>query len=79
MLNRYCKHTIAFDATAIAEALGDPIVTNMVLLGAAAYSADLPFSKQAFAKAIRRKVPSSRLKLNLAAFNAGYEEAKKLR
>ena len=73
LLSRVTKNIHAFDATALAEKAGNPIATNMVMVGALAESGLLPFPLETVVETIREVVPSRFLDLNLKAFQLGQE------
>ena len=62
-------------ATRLAESLGKKIVLNIVMLGFLCGSTDI-VSPDALKAAIAASVPPGTEKLNLRAFDAGYEHAK---
>ncbi len=64
-------------ATKIAEKLGKTIVANVVMLGAFASMARL-MSAKALKKSVLDNVPKGTEKLNLAAFEKGYDYGKRL-
>lgn len=57
------------DAAAIAAEAGNPIVQNVVMLGAA--SRYLPLKESSMREAVARSVPAKTLDLNLKAFDLG--------
>ena len=59
------------DATAAAVELGNPVLGNIVMIGALANTAMLPFDRSAFEGEITKDMPVDKRKLNLAAFDAG--------
>jgi indolepyruvate ferredoxin oxidoreductase beta subunit len=71
------KDVVAFDAVAIAEKMGNPIVMNVVMVGALAGSGLLPFSADLIREAIRERIPSALLELNMKAFDEGYRASAK--
>jgi len=64
-------------ATKIAEKIGKRIVANIVMLGAVAAITNL-LDKKAIREAIKGNVPRGTEKLNLKAFERGYEYGKPL-
>ncbi len=62
-----------FDATKLAEKAGDPIATNMVMLGALAVSGVLPFGEEEIIATMKESIPSRFLELNTKAFRFGAE------
>jgi indolepyruvate ferredoxin oxidoreductase beta subunit len=63
---------VAFDATEIAERLGNPIVMNMVMLGALAGTGMLPFDAEVIRETMKERIPGALLEINLKAFDAGF-------
>jgi len=61
-----------FDATARAVALGNPILVNIIMLGALGRLGVLPFHRQDFHNAITRRLPAAQRQINLQAFDEGY-------
>jgi indolepyruvate ferredoxin oxidoreductase beta subunit len=69
---------LAMDATLIAEQCGNVRSMNVVMVGAAFATGRIPVSKEALTGAVRNRVPSRYIDVNLKAFEAGYEEACRL-
>ncbi len=63
------KRVVLFDATRLAQELGDPRVANTVLLGALA--AILPIPESLWEAVISQRVPSRYVALNQRAFELG--------
>jgi len=59
------------DGTEKALALGNPILTNIVMLGALHGLGILPFDRRDFERAITARVAAEHLAVNLAAFDEG--------
>ena len=68
------RQVILVDAQQAARQLGNPRVTNMVLVGTLA--ALLPFSPPQWEEVIRERVPARFADLNLQAFRMGQEMAR---
>jgi len=64
-------------STKIAEELGKTIVANVVMLGALVAITEIT-SAEAFKNSLLSNIPKGTEKLNLAAFERGYEYGKKL-
>jgi 2-oxoglutarate ferredoxin oxidoreductase subunit gamma len=64
-------------STKIAEELGKTIVANVVMLGALVAVSNL-MTPEAFKNALLKNIPKGTEKLNLMAFEKGYEYGKKL-
>ncbi len=61
-----------FDATAAGLALGNPVLSNIVMIGALAGTGLLPIDRRMFEKEIRKTLPLEKCALNLKAFDAGF-------
>jgi indolepyruvate ferredoxin oxidoreductase beta subunit len=60
-----------FDATGIAEEAGDPITTNIVMLGAISKSGLLPYSEEAVIETLKTGLKPQFLEMNMRAFELG--------
>jgi indolepyruvate ferredoxin oxidoreductase beta subunit len=67
---------LAFDAGALARQSGSPLAVNMVLLGALAATACLPFPAQGILEVIHTGTNPKFLEANLTAFQLGLETAR---
>jgi indolepyruvate ferredoxin oxidoreductase beta subunit len=65
-------------ATEIALKMGDPIYSNMVMLGALSAMDVLPIDRKGFQTTISRLFPSQRVRDNLKAFDRGAEAVERL-
>ena len=61
------------NATDEAVKLGNPILGNVLLVGALAGIGDLPIDRQSFHKVIARTMPPDKVDINLLAFDKGLE------
>ena len=59
------------DATEEAITLGNPILGNIVMIGAVAGLGELPIDRELFATVIREGMPAARVEANLRAFAIG--------
>ena len=66
------------NATEIALEMGDPIFSNMVMLGALCAIEVLPVSRQGFESVIKDLLPSRTRNENMKAFDRGREAVKEL-
>jgi len=66
------KHWI-LNATSVAVELGNPVLSNIVMIGALAGASLLPIDRQAFEREIAKSIPASKREVNLEAFDAGAE------
>ena len=71
LLEEVSSDIVKFDATALAEEVGDAIATNMVMLGAIVESGKLPFDEEFVISALRNSVRATYLEINLKAFRKG--------
>ncbi|RLG85017.1 MAG: indolepyruvate ferredoxin oxidoreductase subunit beta [Thermoprotei archaeon] len=77
-LKKLTKVVLAFDATEVAERIGDPRVMNVVVLGAFAKFSEVtgaPFNKEVLLEAVKGRVPARALEANIKAFEEGYKIA----
>ena len=65
-----------FDATAAGLSLGNPVLSNIVMIGALAGTGLLPIDRRMFAKEIRKTQSPEKCALNLKAFDAGFSMIK---
>jgi indolepyruvate ferredoxin oxidoreductase beta subunit len=59
------------DATAEAVKLGNPVLSNIIMIGALAALDLMPIGRRAFEKEIAKNMTLDKRKINLAAFDAG--------
>jgi len=64
------------DATERARSLGNPILANIVMLGALGGLALVPFDRDDFKKAIALRMEAGQVPINLQAFDQGYAMVK---
>lgn len=62
------------DATDAAVALGNPILGNIVMIGAVAGLGVLPVDREVFEAVIREGMAASRVEANLRAFDIGFSQ-----
>lgn len=60
-----------FDATGVAEEAGDPITTNIVMLGALVESGLLPYSEETVLETLKDSLRPQFLEMNMRAFALG--------
>jgi indolepyruvate ferredoxin oxidoreductase beta subunit len=70
-LEKLTAHHWLIDATAAAVELGNPVLGNIVMIGALVNTAMLPIDCRAFEREITKDISADKHKLNLAAFDAG--------
>ncbi len=71
LLKKVTNRVSVLDATKLAEKAGDPIATNIVMLGALAVSGVLPFSEEEIIATMKESIPERFLELNTRAFMLG--------
>ena len=59
------------DATSVAVELGNPVLSNIVMIGVLAGTSLLPIDRHAFEKEIAKTIPANKREVNLKAFDAG--------
>jgi indolepyruvate ferredoxin oxidoreductase beta subunit len=72
------KQTWSVNATEIALQMGDPIFSNMAMLGALSATDTLPVDRQGFEETIKELLPLHKLSDNLKAFDEGMKAVKEL-
>lgn len=77
LLKRITDEVVIFDATVLAEEAGDPIATNVVMLGALAESGVLPFPEETITRTLQDSLHPRFLELNMKAYELGREAFKK--
>lgn len=65
------------NATEIALKMGDPIFSNMVMLGALSHISVIPIGRPAFETTIQELLPPAKLAENIKAFDKGREVLKR--
>jgi indolepyruvate ferredoxin oxidoreductase beta subunit len=75
LLAEHVGGLLAFDAGDLARRAGSPLAVNMVLLGALAASASLPFSDADLRQILRTRTNPKFLEANLLAFQSGVDAA----
>jgi len=68
---------VSFDATALAEEAGDPIATNVVMIGALVASGELPFDEETVKTVLKESLRSRYYDINVRAFELGKEAYRK--
>lgn len=77
ILEKNCGRVIAFEANEEALKVKFPLAANSVMLGAVAATGKIDAPPDDFRKAIRKTVPR-KVKENLAAFDLGFDLARKI-
>lgn len=68
-----CSRTYVLDATDRALKLGNPILANIIMLGAVAGAGLLPITESGLEAAIRDQMSADKVDINLVAFRIGSE------
>jgi indolepyruvate ferredoxin oxidoreductase, beta subunit len=71
LLKRISAQSWLIDATAEAVKLGNPVLSNIIMIGALSATGLLPVDRRTFEKEIRKNMAAGKRKINLAAFDAG--------
>jgi len=71
LLGKVTPSVKAFDATAVAEEAGDPVTTNIVMLGALTVSGVLPYTEAVMIDTIKAGLRPQFIELNMRAFELG--------
>jgi len=64
------------DATSVGLDLGNPVLSNIVMIGALAKTGLLPFDRRMFEREIKKTMPAQKCAVNLKAFDAGADMLK---
>lgn len=70
-LARLCHRFWMLDATSAALQLGNPVLSNIIMIGALAQTGLLPFNRQMFAREIAKTLSRDKYSVNLIAYDAG--------
>ena len=68
---RLSKASWMIDATSVALHLGNPVLSNIVMIGALAKTGLLPIDRRMFEKEIRKTLTGGKYAVNIKAFDAG--------
>jgi indolepyruvate ferredoxin oxidoreductase beta subunit len=71
LLRKVTINIRSFDATGLAEEAGDPITTNIVMLGALTASGALPYGEEVVVSTIKAGLRPQFIDLNMKAFELG--------
>jgi indolepyruvate ferredoxin oxidoreductase beta subunit len=71
-VNEVSLATWFIDATGEAMKLGNPVLGNIIMIGALSWMGDLPLDREGFSKVIARSLPAEKQDLNLKAFDIGF-------
>jgi indolepyruvate ferredoxin oxidoreductase beta subunit len=76
IFKKLTAHSWLIDATIAAVELGNPVLSNIVMIGAFTKTGLLPIDRIAFAREINKSMSADKCALNLKAFDAGCEMIK---
>ena len=71
MFEKLSAKSWLIDATSVAVDLGNPVLSNIVMIGALAGASLLPIDRRAFEKEITKSMSADKRQINLTAFDAG--------
>jgi indolepyruvate ferredoxin oxidoreductase, beta subunit len=71
MLDKLSAKNWLIDATSVAVDLGNPVLSNIVMIGALAGASLLPINRRAFEKEIAKSMTANKRQINLTAFDTG--------
>ncbi len=77
-IQRLSRRVWTLNATEIGLELGDPIFSNIVMIGALSALDLLPLNREGFQNVIQEMLPSHKLPLNMNAFDRGREQVQEL-
>ena len=73
MFSKLSAKSWLIDATSVAVELGNPVLSNIVMIGALAGALLLPIDRCAFEKEITKSMSADKRQINLKAFDAGMQ------
>ena len=71
MFSKLSAKSWMIDATSVAVELGNPVLSNIVMIGALSGSSLLPIDRNAFEKEITKSMSADKRQINLKAFDTG--------
>jgi indolepyruvate ferredoxin oxidoreductase, beta subunit len=71
MFEKIAAKSWVIDATSVAVDMGNPVLSNIVMIGALAGASLLPIDRKAFEKEITKSMSAGKREINLAAFDSG--------
>jgi indolepyruvate ferredoxin oxidoreductase beta subunit len=78
LLKQVTENIHMFDATGLAEEAGDPITTNIVMLGSIVESGLLPYSEDIVIETLKSSLRPHFLEMNMRAFELGKKAYRKM-
>lgn len=73
LLGEVTDRIVSFDASTLAEEAGDPITTNVVMIGALIASGLLPFGEETMLQVMKKSLRPQYYDLNVKALHLGKE------
>jgi len=73
MFSKLSAKSWMIDATSVAVELGNPVLSNIVMIGALAGALLLPIDRCAFEKELTKSMSADKRQINLKAFDAGMQ------
>ena len=73
-LNEISARHWPLEATKLAQKLGNPILGNIMMIGALAAVSELPITRELFLEALSQMMPASKIDINLQAYDLGRQE-----
>ena len=71
MFSKLSAKNWIIDATSVAVELGNPVLSNIVMIGALSGTSLLPINRRAFEKEITKSLSTEKRQINMTAFDAG--------
>ncbi len=71
MFSKLSAKNWMIDATSVAVELGNPVLSNIVMIGALSGASLLPIDRRVFEKEITKSMSADKRQINLTAFDAG--------
>ncbi|MEM3608842.1 MAG: indolepyruvate oxidoreductase subunit beta [Candidatus Bathyarchaeia archaeon] len=77
-IKRFSQKIVLVETSRLAREAGSALAQNVVLLGATASTGKLPMSNKSLIEALKELIPAQHIKINVKAFELGYNYVKKL-
>lgn len=76
-IQRFTKKVIIVETARLAKEAGSSLTQNIVLLGALVATGKMPIKKESLMEALKELIPAKHVKMNVKAFELGYDHVKK--
>jgi len=76
-IHHFTKNVIILETAKLAKEAGSIITRNIVLIGGLTATGKIPVKKESLKEALKELVPAKHLKINLKAFELGYDYVNK--